>query len=185
MSIIKTLAMGFAVAVVTISVSLAPTHGQTRNPAAASPDEREQTLKQLLTEVHELRLALQRASFSNTRFQMLLERVRVEQSHVDSLHKDLESVRTQISEFQAVKPRMDQQIKDAEAELDRTTDPNAHADLESRLKLMRSDLARLGPEEERLRTRETAMETEFEASQAKLSELNSQLDNLLVELKNP
>jgi chromosome segregation ATPase len=187
MSIVTTRVIGFAIALAIVCVSSAPTSAQTRNAvaAAASPDEHEQTLKQLLTEVHELRLALQRASFSNTRFQMLLERLRVEQTHVDSLRRDLESVRSQLSEFQAMKPRMQQQIKDAEANLDQITDPNAHADFESRLKNMRAEFAQIGPEEERLRSREAAMDTEFQASQAKLNELNNQLDALMSEIKSP
>jgi predicted nucleic acid-binding Zn-ribbon protein len=142
-------------------------------------------LKQLLTAVRELRLALQRATVSNTRFQMLIERTKVERTHVDSLRRDLNSVRSQISELQAMKPRMQQQIKDAEDGLDRVTDPNPHADLEARIKTMKADFARIGPEEERLRSREAALDTEFQAAQAKLNELNTQLDALMNEVKAP
>jgi chromosome segregation ATPase len=185
MSIIKILVISLVIAFAIVCVSSTPTSAQTRNPAAASQDDHEQTLKQLLTEVRELRLALQRASFSNTRFQMLLERLRVEQTHVDSLRRDLESVRSQLSEFQAMRPRMEQQIKDTEDNLERITDPNAHADFETRLKNMKAEFARFGPEEERLRSREAAMENDFQASQAKLNELNSQLDALMNEMKSP
>ena len=37
----------------------------------------------------------------------------------------------------------------------------------------------------RLRSRETAVDTELQAAQAKLNELNSQLDSLMSELKVP
>ena len=139
----------------------------------------------LLTEVRELRLALQRATVSNTRFQMLIERARVEQIHVDALRHELEGVRSQLSEMQAMKPRMQQQIKDAEDGLDRVTDSNSHADLEARIKTMKADLARFGPEEERLRNRDAALDTEFQVAQAKLNELNTKLDALMSELKGP
>src|SRR6266404_8701819 len=50
---------------------------------------------------------------------------------------------------------------------------------------MKADFARIGPEEERLRNREAALESEFQAAQAKLNELNSQMDALMNETKGP
>ena len=157
---------------------------QTNKPESAK-GESDQTLKQLLTEVRELRLAVQRATVSNTRFQMLIERVRVQQAHVDALSRQLENVHSQVAEMKAAKPQMEQQIKDAEDLLDRTSDPNAHAELESRIKGGKANLSRLAQEDERLRNREAALETELQARQAKLNELNSQLDSLMSELKGP
>jgi len=158
---------------------------QSEKPAASAQPDRDQTLRQLLTEVHELRLAVQRATVTNTRFQMLIERVRVQQAQVDSLSRQLENVHSQIAEMKAVKPQMEQQIKDAEDQLDRTPDPSAHADIESRIKFLKGNLARLSQEDERLRSRETALDTDLQAAQAKLNELNGQLDSLMVDLKGP
>ncbi|HYK19940.1 MAG TPA: hypothetical protein VEV42_04355, partial [Pyrinomonadaceae bacterium] len=58
-------------------------------------------------------------------------------------------------------------------------------EIESGIKRMKADLARFGPEEERLRNREALLETDLQTSQARLSELNSQLDALLNEMKMP
>ncbi len=80
---------------------------------------------------------------------------------------------------------MEQQIKDAEDLLDRTPDPSAHADLESRIKGGKANLVRLAQEDERLRNRETALDTELQGAQAKLNELNGQMDALMSELKGP
>ena len=184
MSLLQRLMLICALPIAVCGMLSAPAKAQTRNPATAT-DDHEQTLKQLLTEVRELRLALQRAAFSNTRFQMLIERLRIEQSHVDSLRRDLENVRNQLSELKAVKPRLEQEIKDAETRLDQVTDPSAHAEFESRIKMMKENLARTAPEEERLRNREAALESEFQSSQARLNELNSQLDALMTEMKAP
>src|SRR5437773_5513092 len=103
--------LAFALVVFTCCFSLPETFAQT--PRSAPQDDHDQTLKQLLTEVRELRLDLQRATVSNTRFQMLIERARVEQAHVISLRRELEGVRSQLSELQFMKPRMPQQIKEA------------------------------------------------------------------------
>ena len=161
------------------------TEAQTNKPGESAKGDNEQTLQQLLTEVRELRLTLQRATVSNTRFQMLIERVRVQQAHVDALGRQLETFHSQIADLKVAKPQIEQQIKDAEDMLDRTSDPNAHAELESRIKGGKANLARFTQEDERLRNRETALDTELQVQQAKLNELNSQLDALMNELKAP
>jgi chromosome segregation ATPase len=184
MSFKNRLTLGCIVGLV-IMCFVAPTRAQTNKPGESAKGDNDQTLKQLLTEVRELRLAVQRATVSNTRFQMLIERVRVQQAHVDALSRQLENLHSQVAEMKAAKPQMEQQIKDAEDLLDRTPDLNAHADLESRIKGGKANLARLTQEGERLSNRETALDTELQASRAKLNELNSQLDSLMSELKGP
>jgi len=186
MSLVKSLILAFALCLVTYCyVSPTSAQAQSNKPAESTQGDRDQTLKQLLTEVRELRLAVQRATVNNTRFQMLIERVRVQQAHVDSLSRQLENLHSQVAEMKAAKPQIEQQIKDAEDLLDRTTDPNAHAELDSRIKGGKTNLARLAQEDERLRNRETAVDTELQSAQAKLNELNSQLDALMSELKAP
>src|SRR2546425_683989 len=115
MSFIKCLALGFVLSLFMFCfVSPIKAQAQTK-PAESAQD---QTLKQLLTEVRELRLAVQRATVSNTRFQMLIERMRVQQTHVDALSRQLESLHSQVAEFKATKPQIEQEIKDAEDLLD-------------------------------------------------------------------
>lgn len=158
---------------------------QANKPADSAEGDRDQTLKQLLTEVRELRLAVQRATVSNTQFQMLIERIRAQQAHVDALSRQSENIHSQVVDMKAAKPQMEQQIKDAEDLLDRTPDPSAHADLESRIKAGKANLVRLAQEDERVRNREASLDTELQAAQAKLNELNSQLDSLVNGLKGP
>src|SRR5216684_194628 len=183
---IKSLTLG-CLLVLVIFCYVLPTRvsAQKTKPAESAQGDRDQTLKQLLIEVRELRLTVQRATVTNTRFQMLIERVRVQQSHVDALSRQLENIHSQVAEMKAAKPQMEQQIKDAEDLLDRTPDPNAHAELDSRIKGGKANLARLAQEDERLRSRETAVDSELQSAQAKLNELNSQLDSLMSELKGP
>jgi chromosome segregation ATPase len=186
MSLIKCLILGCVLSVVTFFyVSPTRTLAQTRQPAESAQGDRDQTLQQLLTEVRELRLAIQRATVNNTRFQMLIERVRIQQGHVDVLSRQLEDVLSPVAEMRTRKAQLEQVIKDAENLLDRTAELNAHAELESRIKIMKINLASLAQEEERLRNREAALDTELQAAQSKLNELNSQLDALMSDLKGP
>jgi len=160
MSFVKGLTLAFLLCLVALCfIPPTATLAQNNKPAESVQGDRDQTLKQLLVEVHELRIAVQRATVNNNRFQMLIERTRVEQTHVESLRRELEGVRS--------------------------TDPNPHADLEARIKTMKADFARIAPEEERLRNREAALDSEFQATQAKLNELNSQMDALTNETKGP
>jgi chromosome segregation ATPase len=186
LSLIKSLILGCALCLVTFCyVSPTSAQAQSNKPAESTQGDRDQTLKQLLTEVRELRLTVQRATVSNTRFQMLIERVRVQQAHVDALSRQLENIHSQVADMKGAKPQMEQQIKDAEDQLDRTPDPSAHADLESRIKGGKANLARFAQEDERLRNREAALDMELQGAQSKLNELNSQLDLLMSELKVP
>jgi chromosome segregation ATPase len=184
MSLIKRLTFACALGLLTLCFTASSgTEAQVNKPGESADND--QTLKQLLKEVHELRLTVQKATVSNTRFQMLIERLRVQQAHVDALSRQLENLHSQIADMKVAKPQIEQQIKDAEDMLDRTPDPNAHAELESRIKGGRANLVRLTQEDERLRNRETALDTELQAAQAKLNELNAQLDSLMSELKEP
>ena len=184
MSLTRALTLVFAVSV-GYCLSLTSTFAQTKNAGATPPDNRDPTLTQLLMEVHELRVAVQRATVSNNRFQMLIERVRVQQAHVDALSRQLENVHSQVADMKAAKPQLEQQIKDTQDLLDRTPDPNVRAELESLIKARNGNLARIAPEEERLRSRESTLDNELQAAQSKLNELNSQLDILMSEMKAP
>ena len=182
----RTLVAGCFLCILTFCYgSLTSIHAQTNQAADPAQNNYDKRLQQLIAEVRELRLAVQKATVSNTRFQMLMERVRVQQSSVDTASRQLENIRSQLADMRSMKPQMEQQIKDTEELLDRTTDPNGRLDVESRLKSMKARLARFAPEEERLRNREIALESDLQNSQNKLSELNSQLDGLFNELKLP
>jgi len=101
------------------------------------------------------------------------------------LTRQLENIHSQAADMRSARPQLEQQIKDAEDQLDRTPEPNAHADLESRIKAAKANLTRMTQEEERLRNRETALDGQLQTEQLKLNELNNQLDVLMTELKSP
>jgi chromosome segregation ATPase len=164
---------------------ISPTRASSQTKPVNPPADQDQVLQKLLSEVHELRLAVQRATANSTRFQMLIERTRLQQARVDMLTRQLENIHSQAADMRSARPQLEQQIKDAEDQLDRTPEPNAHADLESRIKAAKANLTRMTQEEERLRNRETALDGQLQTEQLKLNELNNQLDVLMTELKSP
>ena len=186
MSRSRTLVFGCVLFVLTFCYGSGRTiQAQTNQPVDPVHSNYDKTLQQLLAEVRELRLAVQRATFSHTRAQMLIERMRLQQSTIDGVSRQMDMVRAQLADLRNAKPQMEQQIKETEELLERTTDPNGRLDMETRIKSMKSRLARLAPEEDRLRNREVTLESELHNLQAKLNELNSQLDALFNEMKVP
>ena len=184
MSITRNLIIGCVLSFIAFCF-ISPTRAHSQTKTAVTPADQDQTLQKLLNEVHELRLAVQRATANSTRFQMLIERTRLQQARVETLTRQLENIHSQAADLKAARPQLEQQIKDAEEQLDRTPEPNAHADLESRIKAAKANLARMTQEEERLRNRETGSDGQLQTEQMKLNELNTQLDVLMNELKGP
>lgn len=186
MSFMKSLTLVVGLGLVTFCyVFPGRAQAQTNQPTESAQGDHDRTLRQLLTEVRELRLAVQRATVNNSRFQILIERVRVQQSHVEALSRRLDNIRSQLADMRSAQPQMEQQIKEAEELSERATDLNRQAELELRIKEMKGGLARLARESERLRESESSMETEVQANQARLNDLNGQLDALMSELKAP
>jgi predicted nuclease with TOPRIM domain len=186
MSRSRTLVFASALCVLTFCFGSATTIlAQTNPPDVPAQSNYDKTLHQLLAEVRELRLAVQRATFNHTRFQVVIERLRLQQSTIDGVNRQMDLVRAQLRDLRDAKPQMEQQIKDTEELLERTMEPKGRLEMESQIRSMKARLARLAPEEDRLRNRETALESELQNLHAKLSELNSQLDLLFNEMKAP
>ena len=185
MSRSRTLVFGCVLCVLTFCYGSSRTiQAQTNQPVEPVPGY-DTRLQQLIAEVRELRLAVQRANFSHTRVQMLIERLRLQQTTIDGVNRQMDMIRPLLADLRMAKPQIDQQIKETEELLERTTDPNGRLDMEARIKSMKATLARFAPEEDRLRNRQTTLESELQTLQAKLNELNSQLDALFSEMKAP
>ena len=158
--------------------------GQTRKNAEASTDEDRQVLQALLEEMRQLRLAIQRTQVVSQRIQVTLERIRLQQAHVDSLARSLESVRSRLVEIRSARPRMEDQIRDMEESMNQV-DANRRAEMETQIKEGKGRLSILAREEEQIRQREAQLSADLQFAQAKLSDLDNQLDNMMHELEAP
>lgn len=159
--------------------------GQTSKAAESSPVDDRQVLRALLDEMRQLRLVLQRSNVVSYRLQVTLERLRLQQARVDSLRSSLATTRYQLADLKSAQPRMKEQIKDGEDLIERTQDPNRRAELDSQIRVTKSQLSQLEAEYEQLLDREAATTTELQSAQAKLSELDDQLENMLRKLEAP
>jgi hypothetical protein len=76
---------------------------------------------------------------------MLIERLRLQQGTIEGVGHQRDMVRAQLADLRNAKPQTEQQIKETEELLERTTDPNGRLDMETRIKSMKARLARLRP----------------------------------------
>ena len=159
-------------------------NAQERKPIEP-PQEDRQVLRALLDEMRQLRLALQRSNAVNHRLQITVERLRLQQGRADSIARSLENVRSRITDLKTARPQMEEQIKYAEEVMARATEQNRREEIEHQLKEMKARLVSWARDEEQLRERETALVSEFQIEQSKLTELNGQLESMIRQLDVP
>lgn len=146
-------------------------------PVAASPEA--QLLRALLDEVRQLRATIQRTNLSLHRAQMLTERLARQQNRVDGLAEEIEQVRIQIR--QSVDPSRDEEeLKEMEAEIGQTADPQTRAQLTQSYNDLKRTIARqrelARAEADRQQVRQAQLENTLRTEQAKLAEIQDQLD---------
>jgi SMC interacting uncharacterized protein involved in chromosome segregation len=151
----------------------------------AVPDHDKQVLRELLQEMRQLRVALQRMQLVSQRTQVMLERIRLQQNRVDSISRILESLRTHLAEVKAARPAIDDDIRDMDELLNRTTDTTKRSEIEAQIKETKARLNAQSREEEKSRQRELELTADLQAAQAKLNDLNNQLDTIMRELESP
>lgn len=149
---------------------------QTNLSPNAGGSKQDPVVQELLGEVRQLRIALQRISVNAYRGQVLVERLRLQQEQVNRLTQELTSTRNQISEMKSTqlgaKARLDETENQQEKGL-------ASASLTSRYKEVLEDLKR---REQSLSEREIQVSAQLETERENLTDLNKRLDALEVEM---
>jgi len=147
--------------------------------AASSPEA--QLLRALLDEVRQLRVTIQRANINMRQAQVLTERLARQQSRVDSLTEEVEQTKTLIQQSQDTSRDQDE-LKDLEASINETADPQQRAILIQSYNSMKRAIERqreyASQEAERSRSRQQQLEIALRAEQSKLAELQEQFDAL-------
>lgn len=153
--------------------------GQTEKPV-----EENQTMRTLLNEVRQLRKTMQTTGLHAYRGQIILERIRLANEQVERLAEKLENARNDLEKTERTIPRMEEQSKVMETQLQQETDVAKRARLEFEIKETKQQAERYKLLLSRAREREQQIATEFQRSQARLTELESRLDMLEREIEN-
>ena len=161
----------------------------TNSPAKAAQGENEQTMQALLYEVRQLRLAIQRSNLSAYHAQVIIERMRSQQLSVDRLTDRLRETRDQIFNWKMrtalEQSELQDRLKGMEDSLSEPVDAITRRGREVDLEITKKKLGLMAQEEAWMREKESQLVGQLQIEQARLAELNEQLDALRRELETP
>src|SRR5258708_2673235 len=160
------------VTVLFVSICLA---ASAQTPPAPSDSS---VIQSLLSEVHQLRLAIERTNSIGPRIQLAVERVRLQQQVVSRLSDQLDGVRRDLDSRQAAETRSVEQIRNAESEINQTSDPNKRKNLEGELKDFRPMMEQMQKTTQLLQAREADLSSRLRSEQATLDGLNDRLTQI-------
>jgi len=141
-------------------------------------------LQTLLTEVHALRLAIERSSTLAPRIQLALARYQMQQERVLRKEKDLEVVRTQIQIEGQGKERLQATLRQFEDQARQAPDGTMRKQFEEAATNARFDQETQAAREMQARAQESAISNDLRIEQAKLNEIATQLDQLEKRMNN-
>jgi predicted nucleic acid-binding Zn-ribbon protein len=150
-------------------------------PAAAQPETSktdQQILREILAELKQLRSTLARTTVNQLRFQTAFDQYKVQQTRVDSLSRELDSIKNQLNVMNPVRALNEEQIKRSEEMLSQTTDPRQRQNLERQVQSARRNLEMQDQRDKRMKERQYTLEMQIPGEQAKLEQLNYELERI-------
>jgi hypothetical protein len=137
-----------------------------------------QAIQALLAEVHQLRQDLQAAANGARRTQILIHRLYVQEAFVDRASQRLDEAKAALDQFQAGKKHQAAQIKMYEDLRDRSGDATQRKQLDDYISNLKAQMEAWLPEEQEAQAKETELEQLWRIEQAKLDQLQSELDQI-------
>jgi chromosome segregation ATPase len=143
------------------------------------------TLDALLTEVRELRMAVQRAAAVGPRLQIAMRRLDWQEQRLARVSGQIDDLRKRISGTALRHAEVTARLKNAEAELTQTANAEHRKQLPEVIGVLKSELEQTGRTEAQLRSEEAALSAELRTEQAKADELASKIEGLELALTPP
>jgi predicted nucleic acid-binding Zn-ribbon protein len=132
----------------------------------------------LLTEVHELRLAMERSATVTPRVQLTLARLNIQEQRTVVLSRDLDQIRQQQASASVELKRLSGELEDVQKALPTASDASQRRAFEYEEQALKRKHAQQTAIEDRLRARETEAAQLLAAEQSRWVDLNSKLDDL-------
>lgn len=152
---------------------------QSSSSSGSARSDSDQTLREILNEVRQLRADLQRLNVNAHRTQALLDRMKVQQEQLVRLTREIGNVRDELSGVRGRQVR----VKDALEMLEKKRDVGLVR--EEEVKVVGAELEELKQREQFLTEREPVLVTELDSTRATLAQLNARLDELEQEIATP
>lgn len=115
---------------------------------------------------------------------MGIERLRIQQEHVDGIQRELDEVRKEISNLESAQRNATDRLKEWEERAKLETGAERDS-VEQELKQTKLATTSIEREMQALRARESDLAIRLEEGRSRLGELNDQLDSLKAELEKP
>ena len=131
-----------------------------------------------MSEIRQLRLDLQTTTITTQRVQIVLYRLQSQTALVTRAASHLEDVRSSLANVQSEKKTTSARQQQLEAASQRVGDNTERKQIEEVLGQAKAGFERLTADEQRLQASQADAETQFRTEQAKLAELQDQLDRL-------
>lgn len=147
------------------SVATAPAPTQTSDNA---------TLQALVSEVRQLRLAIEKSVSLGPRMQLIFERARLQDQKVARISQQLDDVRKRLGDETARQTQATERLERVEQTLTSETDPQRRNELKEVQVMLKAEAA-TGPDQQ-LAARESELANSLRTEQAILSELDGKLD---------
>lgn len=144
---------------------------------ATTPSET-RALQELVAEVRELRLAVERTNSLSLRLQITLQRIQLQQNQVSRISSQLESLRNAMVKSQADQKQAEGNLTSIESRIDQEQNPNYQKELQGEQKYMKALVEERTRVVQDQQTREGELASSLQTEQATLNELQTRLDSL-------
>jgi chromosome segregation ATPase len=160
-----------AVLVLSLLLFSSPARGQ------ASPTE-SPTLQAVLAEIRQLRQDLQTSAIAARRAQILIYRLHAQETAAAHASQQLNEAKSAIEQLRARRKYYEFQIKQDEGMRDHAENATQRKQFEDAITELKAQMEEWVPEEQEAQMRETELEQQSRIEQAKLGQLQDELDRL-------
>ena len=144
-----------------------------------------ETLQKLMTEVHQLRIALERSSQIAPRIQIAVERLKMQQEQVARVARQVDDARRDLDHFRTQQGQIQQQLQSTENASNETVDPATRKALNTELAAMKQRSEQVEKSAQEAQIHESDVASQLQSEQSKLAEFNERLNLLEHALNAP
>ncbi len=138
----------------------------------------EQILREILLEIKQLRLVIGKTNVNQLRFQITFDQYKAQQSRVDSMKREMESIKNQLAASNQFRSNNEEMIRTSEERLQQTTDIRQRQNLERQIQQIKRNSEMQDQREKRIKERQTTLEMQIPVEQVKLDQLNGEMEQI-------
>lgn len=135
-------------------------------------------IRELLTEVRALRIAMERSATVGARIQLLVARVQLQEQRIAELSRRAAAVRDELSKVEAVIATNTDALKRNESAVERTNSAEMRREMEQRVEYFKAQLRNPEKRRQDLLNEESLLSQQMAADQGRWNDVNNQLDEL-------